>query len=127
MAQADRKLDGPMVPRPEHRSNVTVEASYFVGLREQCRAVSERYATEVEFMQALYDYFGEYGAEPLLYMPGEGVLLRRVGAKESNLVRRAMIRFTCTCGHTSVSSYFTFDKPDLPDVTLRPQNRAASS
>ena len=27
------------VPRPENRSNVTVEASYFVGLREQCRAV----------------------------------------------------------------------------------------
>ena len=30
---------GSEVPRPENRSNVTVEASYFVGLREQCRAV----------------------------------------------------------------------------------------
>ena len=69
-------------------------------------------------MQSLYDYFQEYGAEPLLYMPGEGVVLRRVGAVESNLVRRAMIRFTCTCGETNVSTYFTFDKQDLTDDYL---------
>ena len=69
-------------------------------------------------MQSLYDYFQEYGAEPLLYMPGEGVLLRRVEARESNLVRRAMIRFTSTCSMTNVSTYFTFDKVDLTDDYL---------
>ena len=84
-----------------------VEASYFVRLREHCFAVSERFATELELMQVLYNHFAEYGAEPLLYMPGEGVMLRRVGAVESNLVRRAMIRFTCTCGHTNVSTYLS--------------------
>ena len=45
-------------------------------------------------------------------------MLRRVGAVESNLVRRAMIRFTCTCGHTNVSTYFTFDKSELTDDYL---------
>ena len=69
-------------------------------------------------MQVLYNHFAEYGAEPLLYMPGEGVMLRRVGAVESNLVRRAMIRFTAACGHTNVSTYFTFDKSDLTDDYL---------
>ena len=29
-----------------------------------------------------------------------------------------MIRFTCACGHTNVSSYFTFDKTDLTDDYL---------
>ena len=71
-------------------------------------------------MQVLYDYFQEYGSEPLLYMPGEGVLVRRVGSRESNLVRQAMIRFTGAggSGQTNVSTYFTFDKADLTDDYL---------
>jgi hypothetical protein len=91
---------------------------YFVRLREHCFAVAERFGTELELMQVLYNHFAEYGAEPLLYAPGEGVMLRRVGAVESNLVRRAMIRFTAACGHTNVSTYFTFDKSDLTDDYL---------
>ena len=105
-------------PRDRDTVQLVRESTFLVRLREHCFAVAERFGTELELMQELYSYFAEYGAEPLLYTPGEGVMLRRVGALESNLVRRAMIRFTCACGHTNVSTYFTFDKKDLTDDYL---------
>ena len=37
--------------------HATVEATYFVRLREHCFAVAEWYATEMEMLQALYEYF----------------------------------------------------------------------
>ena len=72
-------------------------------------------------MQNLYDYMREYGPEPLLYMPGEGILLRRVDALESRLVRSALIRFTAAwgTGETNVSMYFTFDKAELTNDYLQ--------
>ena len=53
-------------PRPMNRSRAIVEASYSVELREHCRAVAGPYATDAEFIQLLFLYFGEYAAEPLL-------------------------------------------------------------
>ena len=121
--QSTANEETELVAQPPRDRDFTVqripgESMYFVRLREHCFAVAERFGTELELMQVLYNHFAEYGAEPLLYTPGEGVMLRRVGAVESNLVRRAMIRFTCACGHTNVSTYFTFDKSDLTDDYL---------
>ena len=108
-------------PRPQTREDIVHELAVVVEQRDRCRTLTGRNTADSDFMQNLYDYMREYGPEPLLYMPGEGILLRRVDVSESRLVRSALIRFTAAwgTGETNVSMYFTFDKAELTNDYLQ--------
>ena len=74
-------------PRTQTREDIVHELAVVVEQRDRCRTLTGRNTADSDLTQNLYDYMREYGPEPLLYMPGEGILLRRVDALRKELRR----------------------------------------